>query len=122
VLVLVSRTRWFNRALTPLVTRLVGRYTDLEARDYAQLLHLDGCWSVGEVAVRDGDWLAGRRLDELDLRAEGVAVLGIERRSGAYLGAPGFHTRVDAGDILLLYGPRERREDARHATAVRETT
>jgi len=108
LLVLVSRTRWFNRALSPLVMRLVGRYTDLEARDYAQLLHLGGRWSVGEVAVREGDWLAGRRLAELDLRAEGVAVLGIERPDGRYIGAPGFDTRVEAGEILLLYGQQER--------------
>ncbi|HWI08137.1 MAG TPA: hypothetical protein VNT54_11540, partial [Solirubrobacteraceae bacterium] len=35
-------------------------------------------------------------------------VLGIERPDGRYLGAPGFQTRVDAGDVLLLYGRQER--------------
>jgi hypothetical protein len=106
VLLLVSRTRWFDRLVTPLLERLLTRYGDFEAQDYADLLHLGGGWSVGEVAVREEDWLAGRRLDELDLRAEGVAVLGVERPGGAYLGAPRFDTRVTAGDVLLLYGHR----------------
>jgi Trk K+ transport system NAD-binding subunit len=107
-LVVVSRTRWFDRAVSPLLTRAVNRYTDLEARDYADLLHLGGDWSVGEVAVCDGDWLAWARLADLDLRAEGVAVLGIERAGGEYLGAPRFDTRVAPGDVLLLYGRRHR--------------
>jgi hypothetical protein len=107
-LVLVSRTRWFNRALSPLLTRLVTRYTDLEAQDYADLLHLGGTWGVGQVAIRPGDWLACERLADLDLRAEGVVVLGIERPDGSYFGAPRFDTRVVPGDILLVYGPRDR--------------
>jgi len=105
-LLLVSRTRAFNRAVTPVLTRLLNRYTDLEAKDYAELLHLGGDWGVGQVGVEQGDWLAGKTLTELDLRSEGVAVLGIERRDGTYVGAPHFDTRVDAGDILLLYGHR----------------
>jgi len=105
-LFLVSRTRAFNRAATPVLTRLLNRYTDLEAKDYAELMHLGGDWGVGQVGVVAGDWLADRQLSELDLRAEGVAVLGIERRDGTYVGAPHFDTRVEAGDVLLLYGPR----------------
>lgn len=103
-LVMISRTRWFNRAVTPLLARLVNRYTDLEAQDYAELLHLGGEWGVGQVAVRDGDWLACDRLADLDLRSEGVAVLGMEYPDGSYLGAPGFETMVEPGMILLLYG------------------
>ncbi len=107
LLLLISRTRWFNRLLTPVLTRLVGRYTDLEAQDYAELLHLGGGWGVGEVGIREGDWLAGRSLRELDLRAEGIAVLGIERAGGQYIGAPRFDALVGPGDVLLLYGRRE---------------
>lgn len=130
-LVFVSRTRWFNRAITPLLTRLVNRYTDLEAQDYAEILHLGGEWGVGQVGVREGDWLAHGRLGELDLRSEGVAVLGIERPGGTYLGAPAFETRILPGDVVVLYGLRHRlRElddrpagdegDRAHAAAVAE--
>ena len=116
-LVVASRTAWFNRALSPLLTRLVNRYTDLEAKDYAALLHLGGDWTVGQVGVMEDDWLACGRLADLNLRAEGVAVLGVERRDGTYLGAPDFETRVAPGDILLLYapGPHLRELDERRA-------
>lgn len=107
-LVIVSRTNAFNRVLTPVLSRLINRYTDLEARDYAELLHLGGEWGVGQVAVRDGDWLACERLSELDLRSEGVAVLGIERPGGEFFGTPEFDTKVTPGDVLLVYGRQER--------------
>jgi len=110
-LLLMARTRWFNRALTPLLSRLLSRYTQLESRDYAELLRLGGEWGVGEVSVREGDWMACERLADLDLRSEGVAVLGIERREGGYVGAPSFESRVGPGDVLLLYGRGERLKD-----------
>jgi hypothetical protein len=130
-LVIVSRTRWFDRAIGPLLARIVNRYTDLEARDYAHLLHLGGDWGIAEIAVKQGGWLACDRLADLDLRAEGVAVLGIERRGGEYVGAPKFSTQVRPGDILLVYGQRGRLRDlderpagaegdAAHAAAVAE--
>lgn len=103
-LVLLSRTQWFNRVVSPLLARLVNRYTDLKAQDYAELLHLGGEWGVGQVAVREGDWLACERLSDLDLRSEGVAVLGIEHPDGTYFGTPSLETKVRPGDILLLYG------------------
>lgn len=116
-LLVVSRTRWFDRAVTPLLARLLDRWTDLDAKDYAGLLHVGDDWSVGQIAVRLGDWLACERLADVDLRAEGVAVLGIERRDGAYVGAPRLETAVRAGDVLLLYGRRQRLRDLDHRRA-----
>jgi len=43
-------------------------------------------------------------LKELKLRDEGVAVLGITRKSGKYLGTPGGPTKILPKDTLLLYG------------------
>jgi hypothetical protein len=119
VLVVLVRSQWFGRVLDPLLGRLLTRYTDLEAQDCAQLLHLGGDWAVGEVAVRDDDWIACERLADLDLRAEGIVVLGIDRADGGYVGAPRPDTRVVPGDVLLLYGRRDRLNelDDRHAGA-----
>lgn len=108
LLLLAARTRWFNRALTPLLSRILNRTAAFDTQDYAELLRLGGEWGIGEVAVREQDWLACERLVDLDLRSEGVAVLGIERDDGTYFGAPSFASRVDPGDILLLYGRRSR--------------
>lgn len=112
LLLLVARSQWFDRAITPLLTRLLRRYTEIdEARDYAQLFHIGGEWGVAEVAVGPSSWLADKRLDELDLRAEGLAVLGIERADGTYMGAPQFDTVVLTGDTILVYGRREQLKD-----------
>jgi hypothetical protein len=103
VLLLLARSSAFDRPLQRLISRALARDTDLDVRDYAALLHISGEYSVAELLVEEGDWVAGRRLDEL----EGLRVLGIERREGGYLGAPAGSTIVEAGDTLVLYGRAE---------------
>lgn len=104
VLVYLSRSKWIDRRLNAGISRLLARYTDLQTRDLAGLLDLSGDYSVSELAVDPGDWVAGRALGDLKLRDEGVVVLGVTRQNGRYVGAPTFATRVDAGDVLLVYG------------------
>lgn len=62
---------------------------------------------VGELTVRDDDWLANRKLMEMRLSEEGILVLGIERSDGTYIGAPRGHNELSSGDTLLLYGRNE---------------
>lgn len=128
---LLARSAWVDRWLSKVIARALTRWTDLDARDYAALLHLSGRYTVMEMAVNAGDWVAGRTLGELALRDEGVVVLGISRPDGTYLGAPRFDTEIRANDTLVVYGrsPRicelDRRPagetgDERHAAAVEE--
>lgn len=116
-IVAVSRSRVVDRRLTSLIAHLLDRFTDIRTRDVAGLLNLSGPYAVNELAVGPNDWTAGRALAELDLRGEGVVVLGIVRRGGRYLGAPTGRTVVHAGDTLVAYGTADRlRElDHRHA-------
>ena len=101
---LFARSAWVERRLARLISAALKRYTELETRDYAALLHLVGDYAVMEVAARRGAWLTGRRLDALELPEEGVLVLGVLRADGSYLGAPHGETRIEAGDTALLYG------------------
>lgn len=103
-LLFLSRSRWIDQRLTWLIGRLLQRFTDLPTRDLDNLLDLTGDYAVSELAVRFGDWLAGRTLGELDLRSEGVIVLGVTRCRGGYLGVPEPTTRVEDGDVLVVYG------------------
>jgi len=130
-LVLVSRSRWVDRRLTHAIGLVLHRHTDLPDRDLGGLLELSGDYTVQELAVDPGDWLAERSLRELRLRDEGVVVLGVTRADGRYLGAPTGDTVVHAGDNLIVYGRdgRLRELDARRrdengseasAAAVRE--
>ena len=101
---LVSSSRWIDRWLSALIDRALQRWTDLDVRDYAQLLKLAGDYGVTELEVREGDWLADHTLAELDLRDEGVLVLGVDRADGTYLGVPERSTHIEPGDTLILYG------------------
>ena len=107
VLLVLARSSAFDRLLRRAISRALARYTDLEVRDYAALLHISGEYTVAELLVEEGDWVAGRRLDEIDLPSEGVRVLGVVRPDDEYLGAPAGSTRVEPGDTLVLYGRSE---------------
>lgn len=108
LLLALARSAWVDRRLSSLIGRALNRWTDLEARDYAALLHLAGRYAVMEMAVGEGSWLADRGLRDLDLRSEGVVVLGVSRADGSYVGVPRFDTRIEPGDTLITYGTSER--------------
>ncbi len=106
-LLLVAHSAWVDRWMSELIEWALKRWTDLEVRDYASLLHLTDEYVVSELYVRPDDWLAGRSLQQLALNKEGVLVLGIERGNGKFVGAPRGTTMVEAEDTLLVYGPGE---------------
>ena len=68
ILWLFATNKAFNRILTRLVRKALRRWTDLDLRDYASLLHLRGEYQVMEIEVNKNDWLANKRLKELLLR------------------------------------------------------
>lgn len=110
-LLLLARNERVDIWLQRIIRRFLRRHTDLDVRDYASLLHVHGEYSVSELEVEAGDWIAGRTLAELALSEEGVLILGVQRGPQAYLGAPRGNTRIDVGDVLIVYGPGERIED-----------
>lgn len=103
-LVAVARSKAVDRALSKLITGLLDRFTDLDTRDYAQLLQLTGGYGVIELMVQERHWIAHRSLEGLQLRREGIAVLGIQKPDGSYSGVPNGATMVEPGDTLILYG------------------
>ncbi len=111
ILVLLSRTRLVDQLLNRAIGFGLARWTDVTDSGLARLLHLGGDYGIAEVAVDDHDWIAGRTLAELDLRAEGVAVLALVCSNGSFIGAPVFDITTRPGDSLILYGPERRLED-----------
>ena len=98
--------------------RVLDKTGELDVRDYAGLLQVGADYTVGEIQVREDDWMADRTLAQLRLRDEGVVVLGVER-SGEYFGAPNGDTEIHAGDTVVLYGrdeALERLDDRRRGT------
>jgi hypothetical protein len=133
-----SVTLWYlatSKAVDRWLKQLIGwalkRWTRLDVRDYAGLLHLSGDYEVKELMVEEDDWLAGKTLFELKLTREGMLVLAIQREEGRFVGAPTRDTRVEEHDLLIVYGRApamekldERRKgfhgDIEHARAVSE--
>jgi K+/H+ antiporter YhaU regulatory subunit KhtT len=104
VLWAASASKWVDRQLSRIISHALSRYTNLEVRDYASLLHLAGEYKVSEMHIDQGDWLANRVLAELKLRDEGLLVLGVERENGEFIGAPNGGTRILEGDKVIIYG------------------
>ncbi len=120
VMLLISRRRFADRWLNRMIGMGLSRWTDLNESGLADLLHLGGDYGISEVAVDDHDWICGRTLGDLNLRAEGVAVLGLVCLNGTYIGAPVFEMKTRPGDTLILYGPTGRLEDLDHRRAGNE--
>lgn len=114
-LVWLSSSEWVDRYLCRLISSALTRFTSMDTRDFARLLHLREDYGVTELSVSSGDWLAGRMLRDTRLGEEGVLVLGIECPGGSFIGAPTSDTEIRAEDRLILYGrvPRIRELDER---------
>ncbi len=104
ILWLLSTSQFIDRQLSYLISRMLKRYTNLNVRDYAGLLHLSGDFAISELMVEDQDWIANQSLKRLSLRDEGINVLGIKRKNGHYIGVPSGETEILGGDLLILYG------------------
>lgn len=103
-LLFLARSRVVDRFMSRLITSALERFTSLDVHDYAQLLQLTGGFGVIELRVEPESWVLGRKLEEMDLRREGIAVLGIERPERGFIGVPIGSTSVEGGDIMVLYG------------------
>lgn len=103
-LIFVSRSQRVERHMARIISWALRTYTRVDSHDYVGLLRLSGEYSVHELLVEKGDWLAERPLQELKLRDEGVMVLGITRKDGKYVGAPRGSTKIHVGDNLIIYG------------------
>ena len=121
---LFSSSAFIDRHLCRVISWALVRFSDIDARDYARLLHVRDDFGVTELRVRDGDWLARRELRQLNLAHEGTLVLGIECPGGEFIGAPSADTEIRPGDTLILYGrtPRIAELDRRGAGTAGDET
>jgi hypothetical protein len=103
----ISSSKLVERLMRQAHVWALKRWTHIEIRDYTALLRVAKDYTVSELRVHPGDWLQGQTLAQLQLPREGVLVLGIERRGGAYIGTPRGDTVVESGDSLLIYGRQD---------------
>ena len=104
ILFLLAQSKWVDQKFSKVIDSALKKYTYLDVKDYYSLLHLTQDYRVTEIRVEEKNWMENKTLDELDLSAEGIMVLGIRRENGNYIGAPVGKTEVKKGDLLVLYG------------------
>ncbi|UGS35437.1 TrkA C-terminal domain-containing protein [Capillimicrobium parvum] len=94
-----------DRLMTRIVAWGLRRATNIDTRDYDALLRIHDQYSVTQITIRPDGILAGRSLAEVAPESPGIVLLGIERAEGGeYVGAPPLDTRIEAGDVLTIYG------------------
>lgn len=97
-----------DRSLSRLIERLLDRIAGFQVRDMYTILNLGGGYTVSRVEVDPDSWLAGETLRSLNLPAEGLIVLAVERPDSSVDYAPGAEDCVPAGGCLIVYGPQDR--------------
>ena len=111
ILFAIFTSRFVDRYISRWVERALRKFTRLDVQDYTSLLHLHNGYVVMELQVNSDDWVANKDLNECSLSSEGVLILGLTRKSGAYVGSPNGVTMIETGDMLTVYGPSDRLEE-----------
>lgn len=100
-------SQWVDRALSKFINRLLKRYTSIDIQDFAAVLHLKDDYKIGELKIDEENWMANKTLRELDLRHEGVTILGIDREDYDYIGNPTGNFQILPEDTITIYGKTE---------------
>ncbi len=111
VLYLLSRSALLDRGLKRLVERALRGSRLVHVADYENLLNLSGEHEIIETQVHSDSWLAKRTLQELELGAEGILMLGIRRTDGYFVGTPTGGSQINVGDRVIMYGRDEALRD-----------
>lgn len=93
-----------NRLIARATRAGLRRFTSLETSNLTILLPRGDRWVVAELRVERYCGLVGRSLAHLDAARHDIAVLGVRRRDGTYLGSPPQGTELAIGDVVTLYG------------------
>lgn len=101
---LAIRSKWVDRALSALITRMLKKYTDLDIQDFAAILHLKDDFKISEKSIGPDDWMANKTIRTLNLRKEGLIILGIDRDGTDYLGSPNGDALILPDDVITVYG------------------
>lgn len=75
--------------------------------DYETLLRVKEGFCVSDVEICEGNPLAGRMLFQSRPADRGILVLGIYRDGDRFEGAPNKDARIEAGDVIMVYGSEE---------------
>ncbi len=97
-----------DQYLSDLIEWMLNRVVGVQVRDMHTILNLGGGYMVTRMEVHPEAWPAGKTLRTIDLPADGLIVLAIERPDGATDYAPGAEDCVPPDGAAIVYGPEEK--------------
>lgn len=105
IVVLFAVTRWkrLMEGIRSVMKRWMSRRYDFQPPQAEHLLRLDQGYGLARIELTDDCPVAGKALQQLDLKSWMVQVLAIERE-GNYKPVPRGRDRLMAGDFLVVYG------------------
>ena len=103
-IILITHFSPVQRAADFLIRKSLERAGVVRAMDYDLLLRVKSGYSVSEVDVLASCELAGRTLRESRPADKGSVLLGLLKTDGQVIGAPGASDKVEAGDVITVYG------------------
>jgi NhaP-type Na+/H+ and K+/H+ antiporter len=101
---LLSKSSLLERGVARIINLALARFTDLNVKDYVEILNLTGEYEITVLKVREGDWMENRKLRELELNREGINLIAIQRGDDTFIGTPHGDTDIIKGDRLIIYG------------------
>ncbi len=107
IILILINSELIEKWMRILIKNLLEKYTSLDIYDYQEILGLSDDHTICRINVKDNNWMAFRKLRELDLTKEGVLVLSIQRTIDGkqkISGAPGPDTEIRPDDTLICYG------------------
>ena len=94
-----------DQYLSRLIEWMLDRVVGFQVRDMHTILNLGGGYMVTRMEVDPESWLAGETLRTVNLPAEGLIVLAIERPDGTTDYAPGAEDCIPPDGCVIVYGP-----------------
>lgn len=131
ILWLLATSKMVDRWLNRIITAFLKKYTNLVVKDYAGLLRLTSNYEIAEIHADRHQWITGKPLKKLQLRREGINLIGIERKDRSFIGDPDGETVIKDGDLLIAFGTKEaiqrllerkkgKKADKEHKKAIKE--
>src|SRR6056297_3598277 len=104
---LLSKSKWLEQLLAKIIKIALKRFTSLNIEDYVEILNLKNEYEISVITVNSDDWIANKKIKDINLREEGINLIGIQRKDGTYIGTPFGDTKITVDDQLTLYGRKK---------------
>lgn len=104
VFLLIVNLPIVKRLLDVLIRFTLHRAGVVHALDYELLLRVESGYCISEVEILEDCMLANRPLKNSRPADHGIIVLGITRKGGDFIGAPGPDDAIRVGDVVTVYG------------------